>query len=119
MGAVGLEPAVAAREKGGDAGGVDDPARGLRAGAPVLPRPGDRLGAAFHEGDLADAGRPQKARALGDRGREDLLVEHGAVDLVSREADVVLGTRLTAVGESARPLVVEPEAHPLLDQVLL
>jgi hypothetical protein len=118
MGAVGLEPAVFPREEGGDARGVDDPPRPLRAGAPVLP---------VH----VTVWVPPSSRATSRTraGRSRLAPSETAVDRTSSSSTArstwYPGKRTLYLGPSrcsrrARgSLVVEPEAHPLLHQVLL
>lgn len=119
MGRVGQEPAILARQERGDTGTIHDPAGLLRPSGSILARPVNGLHSARFEDNVLDLGRPQQVRPLAHGPGKDLLVEHGAVDLIAGKTHVVARPSLAGVGYALGLVVVEPEAHALLDQVLV
>src|SRR6185436_10178552 len=80
---VALDEAEALAEEGGAAGGVQDPAAGHGLGpGPLLISPLEGHAVVeLAELDVADPGRPGELRPFGDRGRQEVLVEHVTPEL--------------------------------------
>src|SRR5438552_1931870 len=66
---------------------------------------------------FANSGWPPDLRAGSLGPPQHLSIQHRAIDLIGRDSRKVTAADLTAVGQSAGPLIKKPEAHPLLHQV--
>jgi len=119
MGGVGLLPAFLAGEESGDAGCVHYPARARSLVLTVGVFPVHDLSTTRNQGDFFHPHRTIEDSAFRYGVGENVFVEHGAINLITRKADIVTRSGFAALVECLGVVVGEPEPHALLWNVFL